>query len=255
MKIIIPQNIFSALWALTMEKGQQSDLIMQKSSLISQSLMNDEAELALIPSMDLLTHKDLFVSTKFNIAFDGNISNSLFLFSESETEVTTITVRGDVSTNELVLTKILFSERFDIDINLEIDTSDAGNLDPDKNYLIVGNENFFNGQKLFSKVSFADLLAELINFPYVNYVIASKSEEAIKKFNDSYRQIDTQIEDNISESLKKMELDPTIIGFFEENINTIYFDMTSNEEMGLTELLRLPFYHGISKDIIEVNFV
>ncbi|MFA8342095.1 MAG: hypothetical protein ACEPO8_03900 [Rhodothermaceae bacterium] len=109
MKIIIPQNLFSAIWALTLDDKDKAELVIKKSSLVTQSLMNDEAKLALIPSMDLLSHKDLFVSTKFSIAFDGNVSNSLFLFSENKTEIETVTVRGDVSSNELILTKLLFS--------------------------------------------------------------------------------------------------------------------------------------------------
>lgn len=255
MKIIIPQNLFSALWALTLSDERKSNLVIKNSSLVTQSLMNDEAELALIPSMDILSHKDLFVSSKFAIAFDGNISNALFLFSDNKSEIETITVRGDVSSNELILTKLLFSERFDMDIEIELDTNENGSLDVDKNYLVVGNENYFDPEKLFNKVSFADLLAELLNFPYVNFVVASKSEESIKKFNENYTEVDSVIEDNINSYLTKLDLDPTIKAFLEENINTVYFDMTTNEEMGLTELIRLPFYHGIIKDIIEVKFI
>lgn len=255
MKTIIPQNLFSALWALTLDDEQKSNLVIKNSSLITQSLCNDEADIALIPTMDLLSHKDLYVSTKFALAFDGNISNSLFLFSEEQSEIETITVRGDVSSNELVLTKLLFSERFEIEVILELETDQSESLDPEKNYLIVGNENFFDPARLFNKVSFADLVAELLNFPYVNFVVASKSEELIKKFNESYCEVDTVIEDNINEYLTKLDIDPTVKAFLIENINTVYFDMTSNEEMGLTELIRLPFYHGMLKDIIEIKFV
>lgn len=255
MKIIIPQNLFSAIWALTLDDKDKAELVIKKSSLVTQSLMNNEAELALIPSMDLLSHKDLFVSTKFSIAFDGNVSNSLFLFSENKTEIETVTVRGDVSSNELILTKLLFSERFDMDVEVELDTNEDASLDPDKNYLIVGNENYFDPDKLFNKVSFADLLAELLNFPYVNFVVASKSEEAIKQFNENYVEVDSLIEDNADDYLTRLSLDPVVKGFLAENINTIYYDMTTNEEMGLTELIRLPFYHGMIKDIIEVKFI
>ena len=255
MKIIIPQNIFSAVWALTLSDEQKSNLIIKNSSLITQSLLNDEADVALIPSLDLISHKDLFVSTKFALAFDGNISNALFLFSEDQTEIETITVRGDVSANELILTKLLFAERFEIDVEIELDSDQNEKLNPEKNYLIVGNENYFDADKLFNKVSFADLVAELLNFPYVNFVVASKSEENIKKFNETYKEIDTLIEDNVSEYVGKLGLDPTVSSFISENVSSIYFDMTTNEEMGLTELIRLPFYHGMLKDIIEINFV
>lgn len=255
MKTLIPQNLFSAIWALTLTDEEKSNLVIKNSSLATQCLLDDEAEVALIPSMDLLSHKDLFVSTKFCLAFDGNVSNSLFLFSEEQTEIDKIMVRGDVSSNELILTKLLFSERFDMEVEVELDTEKSDQLDPTKNYLIVGNENYFDPSRLFNKVSFSDLIAELINFPYVNYVLASKSEEAIKKFNESFRDVDSKIEDNIEEYLKKLDLDPTVKSFLSENISTIYFDMTTNEEMGLTELIRLPFYHGIIKDIIEVKFV
>jgi len=255
MKIIIPQNLFSALWALTLDDKQKSELVIKESSLVTQGLINGEAELALIPSMDLLSHKDLFVSTKFSIAFDGNVSNSLFLFSDNKTEIDTVTVRGDVSSNELILTKLLFAERFDIEVAIEFDTDEEKHLDPDKNYLIAGNENYFDLDKLFNKVSFADLLAELLNFPYVNFILASKSEKCIRQFNQNYTEVDSIIEDNVEDYLTRLSLEPAVKAFLAENISTIYYDMTTNEEMGLTELVRLPFYHGIIKDIIEVKFV
>ncbi|MFA8342094.1 MAG: hypothetical protein ACEPO8_03895 [Rhodothermaceae bacterium] len=142
-----------------------------------------------------------------------------------------------------------------MDVEVELDTNEDASLDPDKNYLIVGNENYFDPDKLFNKVSFADLLAELLNFPYVNFVVASKSEEAIKQFNENYAEVDSLIEDNADDYLTRLSLDPVVKGFLAENINTIYYDMTTNEEMGLTELIRLPFYHGMIKDIIEVKFI
>ena len=43
--------------------------------------------------------------------------------------------------------------------------------------------------------------------------------------------------------------------FIKENFNTITYKLDEQDIAGINELLQLPYYHGMIKDIIEVNFV
>ena len=86
MKLIIPKNIYSALFALSLPDELKDSICVESSSLISREVKNGNADIALMPSLDLLKNNDLFVSKKIGISFDGLLSNSyLHLVPESKT--------------------------------------------------------------------------------------------------------------------------------------------------------------------------
>jgi len=122
------------------------------------------------------------------------------------------------------------------------------------NYLVVGMENASypitnNG------VSFSDHVAELIDYPYVNFVLVSYDEKSLEEFSNSLKNVNELINTNITEYLNKLKLDQKLTKLLNDNINTVYFDFTENEREALDELLRLPFYHGIVEEITEVKYL
>ena len=252
MNIYLPQNIFSAIFALILPDKQKESVIIKPSSMISKALEEDKNSVGFIPSFDLLNHKDFFISKKTAVSFDGLLSASYFYFVPGQNKFNKIRMKGDVSSNEMVLTKILFKERYATDVEIIIDTSDELEFDSN-NYLISGNINFENNY--FSKgISFADQTAELIDYPFTHYLVASKNEEVIKSFTEPFDELDKIIEDKLTTILPKLQLGEDAQKFLSLNWNAVYFDLTKNEIEGLNELLRLPYFHGIVKDIVEVNF-
>ncbi len=166
MNIAISQNIYAALFALALPDELKEKINIKESSLITKELIEGKYDVGLIPSCDLLTHNDLFVSKKYGISFEGALSNSYLYFAPEQISFQKILLRGDISSNDLVLSKILFSEQFDIDAEFLIDT---GEIDlENNNYLIVGLEN--NQYAVANNgLSFADQFADLIDYPYVNF--------------------------------------------------------------------------------------
>ena len=161
-------------------------------------------------------------------------------------------VRGDVTSNEIVLSKILFAENYGVESEIVLDT---GNIDfHESNYLIAGQENneFVVKQ---NAVSFSDQIAEFINYPYVNFVLSSVKQELITEINALSENIDEKIEVNIFKILDKMNFDETLNKYISENIDTVYYEMTENEVDGLLELLKLPYYHGVTEDLFELKLV
>ena len=104
-------------------------------------------------------------------------------------------------------------------------------------------------------MSFSDQVAELLDYPYINFVLASKDENLIKDFNSTFESIDRKVEDEISEILNKLDLNEETNEFIRMNLNSVYFDMTPNEVEGLKELYKLLFYHGLIEDLFEIKFV
>ncbi len=252
MKLLIPQNIYSAIFAMALPDDVKKDIQVRPSSVISNDLENDEDAVGLMPALDLYKHKELFVSSKFGLSFDGVLSNAYIYFEPEQLSFKNLLLRGDVSTNEMILSKILFSERYSQDVTLVLDT-DIVDFD-NKNYIIVGNENLEYNP--FDKgMSFADQVAALIDYPYVNFILASKREGNLIEMHKSVNALDAKIEDNIEKFLSKIDLDEVIYDGIAAELNSVYFEVTENEKEALQELIKLPFYRGIFEDIIDVKFV
>ncbi len=97
---------------------------------------------------------------------------------------------GDVSSQEAILSKILFKEMYGSEIQIEIS---AHLNDPEeRNLLIVGDENFV--EERFSKgISFAESMVETLSLPFVNYVFASKEKEELENFVKEIKDIDSLV--------------------------------------------------------------
>jgi hypothetical protein len=252
MNLIIPQNIFSAIFALALPDTIKEKIIIKESSLISKNLGENRSNVALIPSLDLLKNSELFVSDKIAISFDGVISNSYFYFVPEQTTFNKILLRGDLSSNDLILSKILFPEQFGVEPEFAFDIQPIDFQN--NNYLVAGleNESFPLTQ---NGISFSEQIVEMVNLPYVNFVLASYDKDAIIEIEKELANLPEEIEKNISELIGKLNLDNKVETYLLENFQSVYYDFTDNEKEGLKELLQLPYYHGITETIIEINFV
>jgi len=251
MKLIIPQNIYSAIFAMSLPDELKKNIEVKPSSIICNELEKDSNAIGLMPSMDIYKHKDLFVSSKLGISFDGVLSNTYIYFEPEQLSFNDLFLRGDVSTNEIILSKILFTEKYAQDVNIVLDTSPV-DFD-NRNYIVVGNENLdFN--PIDKGMSFADQIASLIEYPYVNFVIASKNQGNIIELEHTLTSLDKKIEDNIEKYLSKIDISDNLYDSIVAELNSVYFEITENEKEALYELIKLPFYKGIFEEIIDVKF-
>lgn len=252
MKLLLPKNTFSEFFEKLIDKNNIDEVNYLPSSQISKALELDSDSFGLIPSCDLLTHHDLNISSKLGISFDGLISPSYFYFSNNFGADAKVHVYGDVTSNDLILSKILINERYDIDIELILETKPRN--ETIENFLICGDENFKSN--LFERgISFADQVAEYMNMPYVNYVMVSKNEEIIKEINRQSLNFDMKFEDSIENLLTQSTFSNEVKEFINLNIGSIYFAMTDIETESLSETIKLPYYHGMIKDLHELKFI
>src|SRR3989339_750342 len=250
MKLILPKNIFSSFLKPLLSDEIKSEIIYQESSLICKSLEYNTSAIALIPSLELVNHRNLFVSKKIALSFDGALSNSYFYFIEGEKKFQKIYLRGDISLNEILLAKILFSEKFSSQIEITLDSNMTA--EKGRDYIITGDENFHLWDYQ-SAISLADEVSEMIDLPYVNFVFASHDKEALDAFNKQINPVDESIEREMINIIKTVSLPEKAKEFFIENLGSVYFDMTENEETALNELIKLIFYHGIIDDMFDVK--
>ncbi|MFA7420297.1 MAG: MqnA/MqnD/SBP family protein [Melioribacteraceae bacterium] len=250
MKLFAPQNIYTSILESVLPDWME--VVHRPASLVVKELEKNTEALAIIPSLELIKNKTLLVSGKFGISFDGILSNSYYYFSEGERLIKKILVRGDVSINEIILAKILFEERYSSSVELVLDTADK--MESGTDYIVSGDYNF-TSSKYEKAISLADEVSEMLDFPYVNFVLVSKDRESLTNFEKQIESLDELIEEKLSDSLEKLEIPQSGKDFIKENYSTVYFDLTENEKDGLTELVKLAYYRGISEDIFDIKFV
>ena len=250
-KFYLPQNIFSRILLSEIEDKSGFEYEFLPSSLIVKNISVNKESLGLIPTMDLISNKDLFVSSEIGISFDALLSNAYIYFNEAQKTIDELFLKGDVISNEVILSKILFKEFYDAEIKTTLLSRDTPDFN--HNVLITGDENF--AKELFlNGLSFSEEIIELIIAPYVNFVLAGSSDQAIKNFVDSH-----------SENFKKAHSEDfstllpgfpqSSLDFLSVNIQHLVFDFDEQDIEGIKQLLQMPYYHGMLKEMIDVKFV
>jgi hypothetical protein len=252
MKLILPKNIFASIFLKSVEDKLDSEIIFLESSLISKELQTNTSAVALIPTLELINNRNLFVSSKVCISFDGTLSNSYFYFNKDGKNFQKIFLKGDVSINEVLLAKIIFSEMYSTEIEIVLDTHKV--IEKDKDYLLAGDDNFTSFD-CTTAMSMAEEISEFIELPYVNYVFVSMDKESLEAFNKIEDQIDPKVEDSIEDILSALNLKDEMKSFIKENLNSLYYSMTENEIDAIGELIKLIYYRGFIDDMFDVKFV
>lgn len=252
MKILFPNNIFTKLLYNNFPSDKKEDILFLPASIISSKIKEEENVVGLIPTVDILNYKDFFVSSKFGISFEGSLCNSYLYFNSGKRELNEIYLSGDVSSLEVIITKILMKEMYGYDIEIKILTDES--KFPEVNLLLTGDNNFLSS-KFDSAVSFSDEIIEVLSLPFVNFVIASNSEGSVNEFEKIARGISGQIYNSIETGNLPLNFSDDVIKYFQKNVSSIVYDFDPNDVDGIKQLLRLPYYHGLIENIVEAKFI
>jgi hypothetical protein len=251
MKIISPNNYFAKLFFHNFEEEIKDNIQFTSSSLIISELLKSENSVALIPITDLIRNQDLHISRSFGISFEGALSNSYIYYSKESKNITELNLSGDVSSCEVILSKLLFKELYNTELKIILNT--GSEFEDDKNYIITGDMNF--REDLFIKgFSFSEEVVELINLPYVNYVFASKDPGLLKNFNSLAAVSVNKFLENSEDAIMEI-IPPNIQEYFVANLSGLIFNYNEQDVEGIEQVLRLPYFHGIITDIIVLNLV
>lgn len=252
MKILLPKNIFTELIENAVSQKLKDKLIFKPASLITSEIQKTENSAGLIPTMDLIKNIELFISGKYGISFEGSLCNSYIYFNPGQKKFDEINLFGDISSTEAILSKILFKELYDSDIQIQIATDE--NKMRDRNFIITGDVNFKN-DRFFSGISFSEEIIELLSLPFVNYVFASKEKQIIEELNKTLKGLSQIIYQKVEEGEFGKNLSLKSKDYFRSNISSVVIDFVQNDIDGIAQLIRLPYFHGIINEIIEPKFV
>lgn len=247
----LPDNIFTKLLVNGLSEEQDLKKSFLPSAVISKKLLEIENSIGIIPTLDLIHHPDFFISSKIGISFDALLSNAYIHFKENQHSIENFYIKGDVSSNEVILSKILLKELYDIDLTPKLATPDFSIKD--EHVLIVGDDNYKN-DLFFEGLSFSEEIIELIDAPYVNFVLASKNENLLKQFTEKHR--DDFISGNMKFDDKLFsDFSKNSCEFIQVNFQHVLFSFEEQDLEGVKTLLQLPFYYGLIKNMIELKFV
>ncbi len=252
MDLIFPDNIFSKFIRASLPEEWKLNVTLQPSAAITAELKKQHGSIGLIPTMDLLKNNDLFISASAGLSFEGMLCNSFLYFKPEQDEIQDLSLFGDVSTLEVILSKILFKELYDSNLEIRIlsDKSKIGST----NLLIVGDENY-NNDKFLNGLSLAEEVTEALNLPYVNYVFASTDEKMLAEFNTGIKDITGAIYRKIEEDNFPISISEKAKHFFDDNISSMIFEFNEQDREGINNLIRLPYFYRIIEDMIELKFV
>jgi hypothetical protein len=258
MNIFFPQNLFTRLVYDSLPDDIKKDVLFRPSSIITKEIIGRNDSAALIPVMDLIKNKDLFISRSFGISFEGSLNHSYIYFDKSGSknaeginELHEINLLGDFSSTEIILSKILFQELYDssVSINLLIEEKNIEG----KNLIITGDKNF-TGEKIFSGISFSEEIIEILSFPFVCFILASNEETIIQKINERLKGISSLIYDKAEKGDLPGTYSDMVKGYIRQNISSFIMDLDSNDCDGIDHLLQLPYLHGMIENIIDLKF-
>ncbi len=247
MNLFFPDNIFTKILINRFDEELKTKIVLNPSGNIT-SLVKENETVGLIPTMDLITNKDLFVSKEVGISFEGILSNS-YIYYSNKSDFNEIKIAGDVSTVEIILSKILFNELYKKDININIQTKLPAK-DNNDNIIIVGDDNF-RDERIINAISFAEEVVEIISTPFVNFILASSNPDLLKEYSDKMK---ISLNNGKLKS-SKTDFDFSGASLIQNNLDKVFFNLTEQDVEGINQIIRLPFYYGILKDIIEVKFV
>ncbi len=252
MKLFFPENIFAQLIIDNLPADLKKNIITKPSSLIASEINQNESSVGLLPTTDLLKYKDLFVSKSFGISFEGSLCNSYIYYNSAQKDISEVNLLGDISSVEVLLCKIIYSEMYDSKIEIKISTDEKDVVN--KNILLAGNKNFVDNRFL-AGISFAEEIVDTLSLPFVNYVFASKEKSLVEQLNILMKGISGLVYDQVEEMNFKFDFTEEVKSYIKDNISSFVIDFKDQDLEGINQLIRLPYYHGIINDIIEVRFV
>ncbi len=106
MQLYFPDNVFARVLFEELFNEVKENVNFLPSAILSKTLNDEQHSTALIPTLELITNKDLFVSKTVGISFAGPLSNSFIYYEPGLMEVEKIKLLLMIS-NKMVIIKLL----------------------------------------------------------------------------------------------------------------------------------------------------
>jgi len=207
----------------------------------------------LIPPLDYAREASQFKIIP-GIAISSRAPNSAIAvhFREGIHNVATVAV-DPTTTAEITLAKILLAEEFDIAPTLvPVVGSLEQMLQKADAALLVGDAAFHQATSHLNRLDLVEAWNEMTQLPYVHALWCGRSEELTPP---EVERIQKAKEQSSSVVIQIVNEAPSASAFaFQEYLQGFSYDLTEEEELGITEFFHYAYYHGVLPDIPKLNF-
>lgn len=250
MVIGLPISPFSRLIRQALPEQKESLFSFLPSGLLAKQLAEGKLTAAFLPSMDLLAHKDLLASRQIGISYEGALCTAYFYYSPNQQEIKKVHLYGDISSNEAILSKILIKEMYDTEVEIAISPMVPGE---DKHTLLAGEGNF-EDSRFMKGIGFSEEFVDALGLPYVANLLAARSETDLGNAVSLFNGIADKVYNLVDSGKIGINGQDELQDYFVENIAHVIFEFEEQDIESATQMLRMPFYHGLLEDVTEINF-
>lgn len=249
MKLYLPDNFIGYILENALPPGLFSGVSYMRSGDLAGHAEANQSDVFLAPSIDLTGKKDLYISGKAAAIIDTEISTGFLYYSgKGDEALNKIGISGDISKQDIILAKLMFNELYGSDPEIKITGPDlTGDIDA---LLLMGNGNF-GSDKFTGGIGWSDEVIELLDSSFVQYSFASNDIDALKLLNTYADEIDERAVKIKLGFLKERGYGKEAQKFVYDSLNYLNFKMTEDDVESFNNLVRLPYFAGIYKDIPE----
>jgi hypothetical protein len=251
MNILLPHNIYTTLLAQALPEELQHSFAYKNASLLGKALEEQKADIVLLPVIDLLQHKEFYVSSHRGISFDGPLSNAYFYFAPEQQHIHRVTLAGDISGTEVLCTKILLRELYNEEAEITIS---ATKTESSQTTLLLSGDLNLENNRFFSGMNMTEEIMDVIDLPFVHYVFASLDEAKLKEFEKLTEGIELKIYAAVEQEDWEFRLTPDAREFFRSNISHVVYEFDEQDKEGIRQILRLPYFHTLVEDLVDIKF-
>ncbi len=249
MKLYLPDNFIGYILEQSLPEGLFSGVSYMRSGDLAGHAGSTPSDIFLAPSIDLTGKKELYISGKTAAIIDTKISTGFMYYPGNGADnLSRIGVSGDFCKQDIILAKLMFNELYGSDPEIKITGSELP--DDYDALLLMGNGNFTKDQ-FKNGIAWSDEVIELLDSSFVQYSFTSDDADSLKLLNSYADEIDERAVQIKLGFLKDKGYGKEAQKFVYESLNYLNFKMTEDDIESFNNLVRLPYFAGIYKEIPE----
>ena len=236
------------------EGPAKAGLFIESTAVATQQILNNECAAALIGPIDYARNSsDFSLYGSASIASRDDSRTIILCLKRDIRKIATIAI-GSVSSSDIVLTKIVLSEKFEQEIAVVpfigavdemLSKADAA--------LLCGDAVLTSGWD-GPRLDIVDEWTDMTDLPFVHLVCASRKEhhntEIHKLLRTSQEKGISSLDQVAASALRAL---PVPVEVVEAQLERYSYGFNPDTREGLNEFFRYAFYHGIIPDVPELD--
>jgi hypothetical protein len=97
-------------------------------------------------------------------------------------------------------------------------------------------------------------MIELLSLPYVSFVLASADDKIVRELEPVLFEGIPSVYDNFDNLEQYFSLTEKMLKYVKQNISSLILEFNDQDIESVNQLIMLPYFHGIIKEIVEPKY-